>query len=294
VTAQSLYSLAINTNVIKGLTAPPSLQRRQTRRRSASSGALHHTAGFIIRTAPRIDVSSRALGQILALLNGSLEAPMLALDGTNGAVAIAPQLAAAQPGWMAGTTGTQWQLARGEVYATRIAWSHGDPDAVVDLSIFGVSSDGSADPVAESHATAAPAHGQDDEAWTLTACTLNGVALTPESLTISIDARAENTAQDCYTAGLIHPVVVTKAGVAGPIMITAEIETLLVQATLGTGPLVCTFTQRAQGGLLTGTTKVLTLNGGMIGDEGLGGQPLARRISYEARHDGTNRPLTIV
>lgn len=292
-TAQSLYHIAINGSTIKGLTQAPTLNRRQQRAVRSSSGALHVTAGHIIRTAPRVDFSTHALGQILTLLTGSPEAPMLALDGTTGLTAIAPQNAVAAPGWLTGTTATQWRMANGEAYLNRISWNNSDPDVTCDLSVFGISTNGVTDAVAETTGATAPANAQDDESWTLTGCSLNGVDLNPESVAITIDARAENTAAECYSTGLIHPTAVTKAGAAGPVHIMAEIETLLVQATLATGPLVLTFTQRAEGGLLTATTRTLTLLGGMIGDDGLSSQPLSRKIVYEARHDGANRPLTI-
>lgn len=260
-------------------------QRRPQRFSLGASGTLHQTFHSIQREAPTLAIRTTGLQEVVSLLTGSSDAPMISGQVT----ALLARTAAASPAYDAGATAhVLLTAALCETYLREVSWSDGSP-AMASLEAYPISSDGTTDPVIES---AAPAPGvvTPVEAYTLTGCTLNAVNLDPESVTLAINPRADNGARECYRMGLPFPTFCTKAPLAGPIEISATIETPLVSAAIGAGALVMTFTQMAQGGRLGGDTIVFTLNAGLPLVDGVG--PV-RRFTYHARANGATRPLTI-
>lgn len=262
-----------------------SYQRRPQKFTLGASGTLHNTFHSILREAPTLGIKTVDLAAVLALLNGSTDAPM-----KSGQVsALLAKTAAASPAYdPTASAHIQVTAALAETYLREVSWSDGGP-AMVSLDVFSYSSDGTTDPVVESAANA-PGVVTPVEAYTLTGCTLNAIALNPESVTLSINPKAENNARECYQMGLPFPVFVTKAPLAGPVEISCAIETAAVGAVIGAGALVLTFTNMAQGGRLGATTKTFTLNAGLPMVESLGA---TRRLTYHARANGATLPLTI-
>ena len=262
-----------------------SYDRRPTKFSLGSSGTLHQTFHNRMRESPMLRIQTVGLQEAIDLMTGSTDAPMRL-----GAVtAILAKTAANAPAFDA--TAASHKLVTAalcETYLREISWSDGAP-AMVTLEAYPYSSDGTTDPAVET-ATNAPAVVTPVESYTLTGCTLNSVALDPESVTLSINPKCENNARECFRMGLPFPTFVTKAPLAGPIEISCAIDTPLVGAAIGAGALVLTFTQMAQGGLLGGDTLVVTLNAGLPLVESLGA---LRRLTFHARANGATLPMTI-
>lgn len=282
------HNLSLNGTVITGLRSL-SYQRRPQRVALDHQGLLHRTANFIGSTAPRVDFSTVALAQVLGILT-DLECPMKQLNA-NGLVAILPEALSTGPGYVQGSTNRRITFAGAEVYATGIEWSD-NQDAVLACSAFAYASAGDTDPVTTDTA-AAPTPAVSTEAYRLTSCTLNGVALSPESVSITLDAKPENNDRLCRAMGLPHPIRVTRAPESGPVEISATLTAADVLSTIGNGILSLVFKNMTQGGVIGSSTVTIAINGGMALDEGWEGSPGMRRVVVHARYDGVTRPVTV-
>ena len=289
-TAYGLQAVTIDSTVLTGIKSY-NFDRRERTLSADTDGTLHRTFHAVKRAAPKVDFSTVAVESLIALLTGSLDAPMREIAS---AVDFAfAQQATAGPGY--GGTHRGVRLAKGHVYLTGLKWSPGGDGLEAACSVFGLSADGTTDPVALITPTLPVV--TPSEVFTLTSLTLGGQPVTKcQNLDFTIDPKAENNVEDvCYDLGLPFPKLMAVAGAAGPIEVDAMVETLdQGVAPASTGTLVAVFTQYAFGGTLAVNTVTVTINASMIREETrVGGRPSARRFKVFARHDGTNRPLTI-
>lgn len=288
--AYGLQAVTIDATVLTGIKSY-NFDRREKSLDANNDGTVHRTMHAVKRAAPKVDFSTVACKSLIALLNGSLDAPMLNL--ATGAAFVFALQSATVPGY--GGTHRGISMAKGQVYLTGFKWSPSGDGLEAAATCFGLSADGTTDPVAlttPSLPTVTPV-----EVFTLTSMTLGGQPVTKcQSFDLSIDPKADNGVEDvCYDLGLPFPKIMAVAGAAGPIEIDATIETLdQAVAPSATGTLVAVFTQYAFGGTLGTATITLTINASMIREASrVGGRPSTRRFRIMARHDGTNRPLTL-
>lgn len=287
--AYGLQAVTIDATVLSGIKSY-NFDRREKALDANTDGTLHRTMHAVKRSAPKVDFSTVACKSLMALLVGSLDAPMMNLVT---AADFAFALQGAVPGYAGVHKGIRF--AKGSIYLTGFKWSPSGDGLEAAASLFGLSADGTTDPVAlitPTLPTVTPV-----EVFTLTSLTLGGQAITKcQGFDLTIDPKAENSIEDvCFDLGLPYPKLMAVAGAAGPIEVDAVIETLdQAVAPSTTGTLVAVFTQYAFGGTLGTATVTLTINASMIREESrVGGRPSTRRFRIMARHDGTNRPLTI-
>jgi hypothetical protein len=283
--------LTLNGAAIKG-TSAARFSKRQARRTVGNGGDLHATLVTAMTEAPRLDFVTTDIGVVLAALSNA-QTPMAVLSGA-GAVALWPKGNEAGPGWASGSTGKQVAMATGSAYVNRLSWSPG-AGAVVEVSAFGTSSNGTTSPAVES-AVAAPAQLGSGTEFVLTALTVGGVAV-PQiaSLSIEVGHKAENNLASAYNLGLPQPLRVVSAGASGIIEITCTIETHDMTANLNGGAVVvATFQDKALGGPGFGTGQVVvTLNGELLDDDDYSdGNPGSRTLQILAAYDGSNLPFT--
>ena len=288
--AYGLQAVTIDSTVLSGIKSY-SFDRRERMLDAQTDGTLHQTFHAAKRAAPKVDFSTVAVESLMGLLTGSLDAPMKNI--ATAADFIFALQASATPGY--GGTHRGIRLTKGHIYLTGLKWAPGGDGLEAACSAFGLSADGTTDPVTLITPTlpvVTPA-----EVFTLTSLTLGGQTVTKcQNLDIGIDPKGENNVEDvCYDLGLPFPKEMAVAGAAGPIEVSATVE-LLDQAVAPTtsGTLVAVFTQFAFGATLAVNTLTVTINAAQIREESrTAGRPSSRRFKVLGRHDGTNRPLTI-
>ncbi len=284
-------------NVQTGIKAP-SFQRREQYAPMGADGTLHITSDAVMRAAPMASWRTVSVRSLVALLAGSAELPMVALDATNGLELIAGQINTAGPGYLAGSTHARRQMLRGQIYLSGLSWSPGNPlEAAVEA--FGISTAGGTDPVGSTAVQALPTLAVNTEQLALSSLTVGGTPVTRvQSYEVQIAHRCENNVEPlCFDAGLPFPVMLAEAGVNGQSEIIATIDTLDLTTVFSSGAVVAAFkTLTALGVGLTSNTTTATLNSSLIREEtieGANGQPAGRRLTIRATFDGTNRPLTL-
>ena len=271
------------------------LQRREKFLTLGSDGTVHQTFHGVQRAAPMVQFQTVGVEQLLTALSSSLECPMKTI-ATAVDFNFAKQNNAAPGNNATGHTGSR--IASGHVYLNGLKWSPSSDGLEAGVDVFGISADGTTDPVATiapTLVTPTPA-----EVFTLTSLTLGGASVTKTlNFDLSIKHQAENNNESvCYNNGLPQPMNMQVAGSAGPIEIACTIETKdQALAPTTTGTMVAVFTQYTFGGGLSANIITLTINSALIREDSKGatqGSGGTRRFNLMARHDGTNRPLTIV
>lgn len=271
------------------------LERREKHLIEGNSGTLHQTFHCVRRGAPKASFSTVAVGALLALLSTSTDAPMKNIATALDLVYAAQE--PTKPGYA--TTGHLCdRIAKGHVYLSGLAWSKTGDGLEASVDAFGLSADGTTNPVAA--ATPTLPTDEPTEVYALTSATLGGQAISQaESVTIAIDHRGENNIESiCHSLDLPFPVLMATAGVNGQVAVEATLECNdLAVAPSATGTLVLVFTKFAFGGTIGTGTITVTINAGMIREESKAaqhGSPATRRFKIMASFDGTNLPLTVV
>ncbi len=295
-TAFAFNLLKINGNLLTGISSP-NLDHRKTTRPLAHDATLHQTGAAVIRTAPMVRASTIAVRAMFLLFGTGDEVPFLALDGTNGVELIGAKIATAAPGYLATSTHASRKIAAGDAYLSRISWNPGDV-ARSEFDIYGISADGTTDPVAAS-VVALPTLPLNTEQTVLSSLLLGDLTLTRvASLDIQISHQGENNDEEtCYSLGKPFPMLCKRAGVGGAIEVIATIETLDLTSTWTQGALVAVFTQVNNRGVgLDTETATVTINTPLILEDTIVGQdggPAKRRITVRGLYDGTNKPITL-
>lgn len=270
-----------------------SLSQRERHVSLGADGTLHQTFHSVARKAPKVDFSTVAVKSLLGALTTSLDVPM-----KNIATAVDFNFSRqddTKPGKNAtGHTGSRFTL--GHVYCNAFRWSPGGDGLEASCELFGLSANGTTDPI--TGITPTLVSPTSAEVFTLTSATVGGQAITKvNSVEIAIAHQGENNDETlCYNVGLPMPTQMRVAGASGPIEISGTIEILdQVVAPTTSGTVVLVFTQMAFGGTLGAATVTLTINAAMIREDSKSaqqGSPGTRRLMFKGRHDGTNRPLS--
>ncbi len=261
-----------------------------------SDGTLHETMSHVVRGVPKISLRSIALDALMDLLNTSVEVPMRNI-GTS-MILYAARKSLTTPGYSATATDhRRLTIAKGHLYLDSISWA---PDQAVELmaTLYPFAAAGGTDPVVEDNAGITLPTAVAQEGWGLTSLTAGGVSFTNvEGFSIAIGHKATNADKaHCFQSSLPYPVDCIGAGVNGPTEIRAEFSTKdFAYNPTATGTIVAVFTKYAHGGIFSGTTKTLTLNGAHITEDQKSAAQdsgATRKFSARATFDGTTRPLT--
>jgi len=291
----SLVRLNQASTCLGGIRAP-SFVRRPAYRRGEDDGTIHATSQHANRVAPMARFQTVAARALNALLVGSSELPMVALDGTNGLELIGGQIATAVPGYLGTTSHARRQAISGHVYLAGLDWSPGDV-LVSTAEAFAIAANGTTDPFPAT-IVALPTVPVNTEQLVLSSLTLGGLAITRcASYSVQVTHQAENNDDGiCFNLGLPFPVMLKTAGVGGTseVVITIECDDLTGTPTVA-GACTAVFTALAVNGVGLGTAiMTVTGNNCLIQEEEIQGRPGRRRFTARATWDGTTRPLTCV
>jgi hypothetical protein len=222
----SLYAATavhFNTTVLAGITKSMH-DFRYKDKRIGNSGSTHIRTATIEKSAPIINFSTYSVASLLAILN-NLDCPCVNLTGA-GLVKYSIRGNPNGPG-LDSTGHGKAAMATGQAYLNKLSWGI-DSYLQADVTAYGVSADGTTNPLVESTiATAFLPVLPEEELLTLVSATYGGTDFLPglQSLEVNFDHKAKNDDNTCYTGGLPHPTRIVTAGVGGPIEITGSFET---------------------------------------------------------------------
>jgi hypothetical protein len=259
----------------------------------ASDGTVHNTAHHLLGAQPMADLSSLSIKSMMSALNGSLDLPLLQLDGTNGLEMFFAKGASNGPGYTAGTTHSRRQALRGSIYVSSIRWSRGSR-AEMSLRAMFFSGDGNAASISSSSTVALPTLPVSDAAFGLESLTIAGTAC-PEvdDLELTIDPKFAHE----FSYGLPYPTNLKGAGVTGQVDVTLSATVGNIESGVGTGSTSFVLKRFTHGGGFGTDSVTCTLNGAWslesAADARVGGDA-THRLTVRTRYDGTNRPLTWV
>lgn len=260
---------------------------------AGSSGTVQETLHAQIKSNPTAEFRTVQVGAWLTMLNGSSDAPCLTLSSCvmYGALAATDLV-----GYASGTVHEKRTATAGMVFMTGLSWSDGDVAELTARAVFR-STTGTTDPIVQA-LTVLPALPTPAEAWTVTGLTVGGVSVARvRRVNLSIDPKIQQRSE----AGLPYPVLVFGGGPGGQIEFRLEFETEDISAVgtdLVTGNVVVTLTQYAQGGILSGTTKTITLANCLLRDasgpiNGSQGSLATRTWVARPRYNGTTYPMVV-
>jgi hypothetical protein len=256
-----------------------------------SDGQVNEAMHSILRAAKTADITTLAARAWTNILTGSLDLPMLALDGVNGLKMYGALAASNAPGFDAGSNHQVRTGLRGLIYASGYRWSF---PGYLELSLRAMftSAVGTTDPITPSTA-ALPTQLLSTEKLTLESLTAGAQSLTSvRSVDVQIDPKFDFD----YSTGLPFPVDITGAGARGHLAVKMEIDTDELALGAGTGACSAVFRAASGNGATIGTTGLqLTLNGAWSVEESEGGSqgsPKNRRLVVRTTKVGATRPLT--
>ncbi len=254
-----------------------------------SDGTVHETHHAVIQAKPTAEFTSVAMKTLLTALgtSGSTEFPLVALNGSTGAVMYGAKAASNAPGYSASAVHVSKTGLNGVVVMESVRWSLGQP-AEMGCRILFKSTDGTTDPIT----TALPTQSTNTEAFSLTALTLNGSTVdTVASCEITVDHKFEQS----FSTGLPYPLDVFGAGPNGRASIRLTAEIMDLAASEGSGAVSAVFTSLANGGTLGANTVTFTFNGAWTLEESISGGnggPMAHRMIVRPYYNGSTKPLT--
>lgn len=266
---------------------------RVTKKDYANSGSVHTRLSSFVRYAPIMKFSTMSVQTLLG--TGYLEnlnTPMDELDGSNGLLLTLGRVKDDAPGYDS-TAHRTLKMASGQIYLDSLNWSGGAEGLTADCTAYGISSDGTTDPVTPASSNSIPSDGADTP-WQLTGATIAGVACDSiQSFSATFAHGAENNAEGSYTLGLPFPVRVVPPGAGGAILISGELDIMDQALSLAnSGAIVLTFQQNQLGGGFTGT-QVLTFSGCAIEVAPMdAGQGVAtRKVKFTCTYVPTTYPF---
>lgn len=270
---------------LSGWAADPSLDVNSDQ----LDGTVHETAHHGMSAAPTAEMTSRNLA-FMSILDGSLDVPMKAFDGTNGLILYGGKANSQAPGYQSGSVHITRFSPHGILLCTGISWAK-KQKAELALKAMFLSADGTTKAMQDGVA-ALPAPPVPDYGYGLTSLTLDGDAIeSVDSLGVSCDPKAEFE----YLAGLPEPTDVSMAGANGAAVWRMNASIGDCDAGSGAGACVAVFTRYAQGGGLGANTLTVTFNANWSMEERLGGQsgsPMGRQLVVRPRMNGAVRPVT--
>jgi hypothetical protein len=281
---------ALNGTALVGVQGA-GLDRRETIIPGSADGALHQTTAAAMRAAPRATFMSLAMRDLCGALTLTGAVPYVSLNGTTGFKAIALKQGTV-PGYDSGANHVSRIMASGLLVVDGISWSSGQP-ASMAVSVFGLSADGTTDPVASATNAALPTLPTLQEQLGLSAITLNSVAMTRvRNLQVSIAHQVENSNPICYAGDLPYPTQLAMPGVAGATEITASFDQSGFADTIGNGTLALQFRVANHNSIGLGATGInVTLATCMAREVQLDRD--TRRVEVRATWNGTTNPITL-
>ncbi len=256
-----------------------------------SDGQVNEAMHNILRVAQTADLTTLAARAWTNILTGSLDFPMLALDGSNGLKMYGALAASLAPGYDAGSNHQMRTGLRGLIYASGYRWSF--PGYLqLSLRAMFISSNGRADAI--TYGTAAlPTQMLSTEKLVLDSLTAGADSLTSvRSVDVTIDPKFEFD----YSTMLPYPTDISGAGAKGHLAVRMEIDTDDLANGEGTGACSAIFRNASANGAGLETTGLqLTLNGGWSIAESEGGNqgsPKNRRLVVRTVKAGATRPFT--
>lgn len=256
-----------------------------------SDGQVNEALHSILRTAKTADLATLAARAWTSILTGSLDLPMLALDGSNGLKMYGALSASSAPGYDSGSNHQVRTGLRGLIYASGYRWSF--PGYLeMSLRAMFIGPDGRTDPITPG-TSALPTQVLSTEKLTLDTLTAGAASLgSVRSVDVSIDPKFDFD----YNTGLPHPVDITGAGAKGHLAVRMEIDTDDLALGEGTGACSAVFRTASGNGASIGTTGLsLTLNGAWSVEESEGGSQGSaknRRLVVRTAKVGSTRPFT--
>jgi hypothetical protein len=190
----------------------------------ASSGSKHVKSSIIRKGAPIISLTTFDVAGLMAILTNT-NTPMAAL-ATAGARCFGVRNETASPD-QSTTNHFQAAIASGQVFLDKIYWSY-DSYVQADATVFGLSSDGSINPMVESTVASAslPILPDLEPLYDAVSLTVGGSAVDGvSSFEMTFDHKTKNDDSKCYTMGLPFPTRLTVAGADGPIVVRGSFET---------------------------------------------------------------------
>jgi hypothetical protein len=259
--------------VINGAATPlygitkQSYDPRAVNKNYGNSGAVHTYLSSFVRYAPVMKFSTMSVATLLGtgyLTN--VNTPMAALNGTSGLLLTLGRVKSDAPGYDS-TAHRTLKMASGQIYLDSLNWSGGAEGLTADCTAYGISADGTTDPVTPASSTTLPSDGAETP-WQLTGATIDGVACdSVQSFSATFAHGAENNTEGAYTMGLPFPVRVVPPGAGGAILISGELDIMDQSFSLpNSGAIVLTFQQSQLGaGFSSGAgAQVLTFSGAAI------------------------------
>ncbi len=285
----------MNGTALTGIRSP-NFQRRENYSPVGTDGTLHQTSNAIIRTAPMVSFQTIAVRALITALNGSTDLYMKLLNGSTGMRLIGLQTATATTGYLSTASHASRLGPNGQVYLAGLSWTPGNV-LVADVDAYFLSTDGTTDPITVGSTTALPTLSVNTEQLVMSSLVIGGLTITNcSNWTLSIAHQCENNDEAiCYSTGLPHPVLLRQAGVGGQTEIAMTCDTLDLNGsvtTSGTGVAVFKTVNPVGVGVSSNTTTV-TVNGGLIREGEISGQPGGRRITVRGTYNGSNLPLVI-
>lgn len=262
-----------------------------------SDGTAHTTYRGIRKCRPLVEFTTLHAKELAALVVGSTDCPMVALNGTTGLNFVGAKMSTTAPGYNASAVHQSYVAARGQVFLNSLRWQ-ANGNLECGCQAFLISADGTTDPVVEASNAALPTQGLASGPFVLYSLTLGGTALTEvASVDLQIDHRAENNIDDqCFSCGLPYPTAVAQAGPNGPIDMTLTVEIPDLGSTVSTAAVSVVFKRVTQGGVIGTDSVTLALAACMIQAEErrlTQGNAAMRRYVCRPRYDNSTKPLTI-
>lgn len=271
-------------------------------RSPSSDGSVQETLHYIPRYTPRADMSSLAIKTIMDLLNGSVYAPIKALNGTTGLALYGAKVASDAPAYASGTVHEKLVATHGVLAATGLSWQQ-DAEAVLSLAAILRSNDGGdSGPWTGSQATL-PTIPTNEEAWTVTGLVIPTLAASGIDGLQSVELSMNPGIEPRWNGSKPYPSLIRGGGANGPVQhrLSFSSSDQTLQRTLAggvayAGAVVLTLTKYSQGAGLSATTFAFTLNDCLIVNadalSGQQGSPQATNFQVIPRFDGTNNALS--
>jgi len=293
-TAYGIQAADLNGSQIAGV-LDGEYDPREANEREESSGTLHNTAFYGMRTAPRASIRSRDIQQLATLLSGNADVPYVAIGASTHLYRAKKNTTA--PGYDSASEHRRITPAGGGVVLASLGYRPGGfCEAATDWFFAGT--DGDTDPMTIVDNVALPTQPTFQNGYVGSALTVGGSSLAQiNSIDIGVEHRIENNVQEeCYDLGLPYPIELAMPGARGSIIITCEIETQDLTFDPAGGDVVFTMRRLASGALSGADTVVATLKAdrqSQTSDQGSHGTPHTQRIRCVGVYDGVTKPFTL-
>jgi len=292
-TAYGLQALSLNGSALVGVRGNV-LQRQNKIDSDGADGTMSETYHTMLQRASVATWDTIAAKVMLTACGASsltVPIPFAALNGTTGAV-LAYALANNQgPGYAAGSVHETRTALNGVAVMESFKWTLGS-FATMGMKLYPISLNGTSDPLTQTDTAALPAQSFNQQGYTLTGLTLDGVSvINCNSLSLNVDHKFDFD----WLLGCPYPTAVTGGGPKGRIGIRLEAEVRDVSVPEGVGAVSAVFTAAAQGGTLGSSTITWTLNAGWTLEDSVQSplsSPSSKKLIIRPVADSTHSALS--